>query len=109
MQGLPQGRAIPLRLALALLAPANTGDAAFRSAELNATGLARLDAGQLTLLRAGSVGRLGQEAFDSPHDLLAGAVEAAHDRPLLDPKRLSRLLVGESGDVDCDKYVTEVV
>jgi hypothetical protein len=43
------------------------------------------------------------------HDLLPGAVEAAHDRSLRDPQRTGRFLVGEASDVDGDEDVTEVV
>jgi hypothetical protein len=40
---------------------------------------------------------------------LAGAVEAAHHRPLADPQGAGRLLVGETGDVDGDQDVAEIV
>src|SRR5207249_1217761 len=47
-------------------------------------------------------------ALDPPHDLLAGAVEAAHHRALADAEGACRLLVGEAGDVDGDKDVAEI-
>ena len=48
-------------------------------------------------------------ALDSAHDLLAGAVEAAHHRALADAQRARRLLVREAGDVDGDEDVAEVI
>ena len=72
--------------------------------------------------RSGLVGREGarrngrhrrlirlEPPVDAAHDLLAGAVEAAHHRPLADPQRSGRLLVREAGDVDGDEDVAEVV
>ena len=42
------------------------------------------------------------------HDLLAGAVEAAHHRALADAQGTCRFLVGEAGDVDGDENVAEI-
>ena len=49
-----------------------------------------------------------RQAVDAAHDLLAGAVEAAHHRAFGDPQRSGRLLVREAGDVDGDEHVAEV-
>ena len=46
--------------------------------------------------------------LDSAHDLLPGAVEAAHHRPLADAQGARRFLVGEAGDVDGDEDVAEI-
>ena len=61
--------------------------------------------------RDGRHGRLSRcsVALDPAHDLLAGAVEAAHHRPLADPQGACRLLVREAGDVDGDEDVAVVV
>src|SRR6266571_2760844 len=66
---------------------------------------------RLALRRAGplpAVTRSCRAALDSAHDLLAGAIEAAHHRTLADAQGACCLLVGEAGDVDSDEDVTEI-
>ena len=53
--------------------------------------------------------RLARVAVDSTHDLLARAIEAAHDGAFADPEGSRRLLVREARDVDGDEDVAEVV